>query len=349
VSNRNIATRILHVTFGCVALLALVAADAPPNPHQSVRASLDKSRAQLVDHFADVTARGGSPAELLARIDADLSAVGQLDANAAASDWETVTLQAQLDESLVQQLVSGTYVQASDVRGAGSLVVPASADKTSQFLALYFPKSYDPTRQVPLIIMLHGQGQTESELLATPFLRALADQSGAIFAAPFARGDQEFDNTVASTDVYDALDVLEKTISIDRRRVYLAGFSMGGFAIFTVAPIHPERWSALLAIAGTLTNSDKQNVVRAMVGKRVFLVIGTDDPHLKAEYVRGATAFLSANGVDGRYYEQPRGLHSLPSLQPAVERAWRDMFSGVRNVAPDFDIPSPQPTSSRRT
>jgi dienelactone hydrolase len=124
---------------------------------------------------------------------------------------------------------------------------------------------------------------------------------------------------------------------------------LGGFGVFTVAPQHPEHWKALLAIAGTLTNDDKQSVVRAMIGKQVFLVIGADDPNIKAEYVRGAAAYLLANGVDSRYYVQPRGVHSLQSLQPAVERAWRDMFSGARIVAPDADIPSPQPAASQRT
>ena len=263
------------------------------------------------------------------------------------AEIEVLSLNAQLDESLVDQSVRGAYLQPKDVRGAAALMIRASYDKSLQPLALYVPSSYDASRQAPLIIMLHGQGQTESNLLATPYLRTLADQTGAIFAAPFARGDRPDDSARAS-DVYDMLDLLQRAFNVDRRRVYLAGVSNGGFDIFLIAPQHPERWSALLAIAGTITNDDKQSVVRAMAGKRIFLVIGANDQRIKAEYVRGAAAYLLANGVESRYYEQPNGVHSLQSLQPAVEHAWRDMLSGVRNVAPDMYLPSPQPTASQR-
>jgi len=130
--------------------------------------------------------------------------------------------------------------------------------------------------------------------------------------------------------------------------VYFSGVSLGGVVLFKVAPLHPEHWSALLSIAGTLTNDDKDSVVRAMRGKPVFLVIGADDPFIKAEHARGAADYLAANGVESRFYEQPQGVHSLRSLQPSVERAWRDMFAGVRNVAPDSGVTTPGPMASRR-
>ena len=289
-----------------------------------------------------------SPAELMARLDADLSALSQVDATTTADSLEAIDLAATLDASLVEQMVSGIYLKPGDVRGAAELIVPSSADKTLQPVALYVPTSYTPARLAPVILMLHGQGQTESQLLATPFLRALAEQTGSIFAAPYARGDQVFD-TPGITDVYDALALLQASLRVDHRRVYLCGYSLGGFGVFIVAPQHAQDWTALLAVAGTLTNDDKTNVVRAMAGKQVFLVIGADDPLVKAEYVRGAAAYLTVNGVETGFYEQPGGLHSLQSLQPAVERAWRDMFSGVRNVAPTIDLPSPQPMASKRT
>jgi poly(3-hydroxybutyrate) depolymerase len=346
--------RISTALAAAAALLALVAATptppaaTPPSADAATQARLQKVRAQVVEHAQEVTARGASPADLLARIDADLSAIAHPDADMPAADRDALDLVAQLDASLAEQLVSGSYGVPSDQPGATELVVRSSADTSAQPLALYLPTSYNPKRSAPLILMLHAQGQTESELLAVPYLRALADQTGAIFAVPFARGDKGFDSATVS-DVYDALTMLRSGLNVDRRRVYLAGVSLGGFVLFMVAPLHPEQWSALLAIGGSLTNEDKQSVVRAMAGKQVFLVIGADDPSIKAQYVQGAADYLLANGVESRLYEQPRGVHSLQSLQPSVERAWRDMLAGMRNVAPDADIPSPQPAASRRT
>jgi predicted esterase len=149
--------------------------------------------------------------------------------------------------------------------------------------------------------------------------------------------------------VYDALALLSSSYNIDRRRIYLSGFSLGGIVLFMVAPVHAEYWSALLSVAGTLTNDDKDSVTRAMRGKAVFLVVGSDDTQIRAQYVHGAATYLAANGVESRYYEQPQGVHSLNSLQPTVERAWRDMFSGVRFVAPDVEVPTPSPRPTLRT
>jgi len=347
--------RISTAAVAAAAVLALVAAGpTPPAATTSpavdlaTQARLQKVRAQVVDHAQDVAAHGASPADLLARIDADLSAVAHPDADMPAADRQALDLVAQLDASLAEQLISGSYATPSGEPGATELVVRSSADTSAQPLALYLPASYTAKRSAPLILMLHAQGQTESELLAVPFLRALADQTGAIFAVPYARGDKEYDDTTAG-DVYDALAVLRGGLNVDRRRVYLSGVSLGGFVLFMVAPLNPEQWSALLAIAGSLTNDDKQSVVRAMAGKQVFLVIGADDPSIKAQYVRGAADYLLANGVESRLYEQPHGLHTLQSLQPSVERAWRDMLAGMRNVAPDTDFPSPQPETSRHT
>ncbi len=320
-----------------------LATSAPP---ADVRARVSAARTLLVANFANVKARTGSAGELIARLDADLSAFS---ANSTDRNTEfDTTLVAQLDASLVEQLVSGAYQPPAGVRGAAALVFASSADKTMQPLAVYVPPSYNPNKAAPLIIMLHGQGQTENELLATPWLRALAQEMGAIFAAPYARGDDEADASGMS-DVYDALALLSSAYNIDRRRIYLAGFSLGGIALFMVAPVHGEYWSALLSVAGTLTNDDKDNVARAMRGKAVFLVAGSDDTLIKAQYVHGAANYLAANGVESRYYEQPQGVHSLSSLQPAVERAWRDMFSGVRDVAPEIDVPTPSPRPTLRT
>jgi len=284
----------------------------------------------------------------MARLDADLSAVSLLDASTPADTKDAVMVASTLDASLVEQLVSGIYVNPADVHGAGELLVQSSVDKTMQPLALYVPASTPDARGAPLIMMLPGQGETESQLVAVSFMRALAERTGAIFAASAARGDSTFDG-VGGQDVYDALAMLSASLHIDGRRIYLSGVSLGGFGMFVVAPQHPDRWKALMAIASSLTNDDKTAVARAFVGKQIFLIVGSDDPVIKAQYVRGATAYLNDNGVEASYYEQPRGVHSLQSLQPAVERAWRDMFSGVRNVAPGFDLPSPVPTGSTRT
>ena len=77
-------------------------------------------------------------------------------------------------------------------------------------------------------------------------------------------------------------------------------------------------------------------------------VIGSDDPLVKAQYVKGASGYLMANGVDSHYYEERGGVHSLVSLLPSLQRAWNDMLAGVHFNTPEPDNPSPLPTPSLR-
>ena len=333
-----------------IALLGFVSAGSPPPVTQSqslasepeLRDRLQQSRAVLATHGRDARIRGLSVRELIARLDADLAALGVAGTQSPDPDQAAVNLQATLDNSLIDQLV-GDASPPPMASGVSEMLMPSGSSGAVQPLALYVPAAAARAHMAPLIMMLPGQGQSETNLLSTPYLRALADETGAVFAA-LSPHIVESPSDVRPADVYDSLDSLEGSLHIDRRRVYLAGYSMGAFGMFMIAPQQPQTWAALLSVSGTLTNEDKTTVVRALSGKQVFMVVGSDDTVVSASYVRAAVAYLSGNGVDARYDEQPHGTHELSSLRPAVERAWRTMFSGVRNVAPNFELPSPEPT-----
>ena len=68
--------------------------------------------------------------------------------------------------------------------------------------------------------------------------------------APYGRGYYDFQGS--QSDVYDALAAAEQAFTIDPRKRYLAGYSMGGFSVFLVAPMRPNAWSAVMSIAGAL-------------------------------------------------------------------------------------------------
>ncbi len=336
-----------RVASAAVALLVLSAAAVPNNNPQSLRAGLQNARTLAVSHFSRIASNTGSADQIVARLDSDLTAVALVDPKDTVA-FDQLSFRVALDESLVNQLVDDSAAPVSQTPGTSALrLARSSVDGTLQPLAVYLPASYDAEKSAPLILMLHGQGQTETELLSEPSLRKLADDSGAILAVPWMRGDRTFD-ALTGKDAYDALALLESNYKVDLRRTYLAGISLGAFDVFMLAPLHPDRWTAVLSIGGTLTNDDKDSFVKAMRGKPAFLVIGSDDPLVKVEYVRGAAAYLTANGVDCHYYEQRGGVHSLESLQVSLQRAWTDMLAGVRFSSPEVDVPSPVPTGSQR-
>jgi acetyl esterase/lipase len=342
------ARALLQLVLAAGAVTCLTAAAAPTQP-ETPRAQLNAARTQLVEHFSLVQSRCHCAGALQTRLDSELARLPSGDPASQSGPDDPVHMLASLESNLVTQLVAGQYRALNTIQDSGTTLVASKSDGSVQPLSVFVPAAYGAPKSFPLVIVLHGADQSENELLAIPELRRLANATGAVLALPWARGD-DIAGAGAANDVYDALDAVETAFSIDRRRVYLAGISLGGIAIFGIAPLHAERWRALLSIAGTLTNDELQPVARNLRGKQVFLVAGGSDNFVKPAYVKAAAAWLNGNGIESHYYEQPGGDHSFSSLDPSIERAWRDMLSGVRlnTAAPDIEIPTPAPAPSQK-
>jgi predicted esterase len=232
-----------------------------------------------------------------------------------------------LDLSLATQLIGQSYRPMSTIRGLDETLVRSSADGTMQPVAVYVPPTYDSGRPAPLVVFLHGLGGTETGLLSPRFLHDLADRSGAIVIAPYARAD--FDYTGSESDVYDALDAAKSAFAIDARRQYLAGFSMGGFAVYRIAPMKPRAWAGVMSVSGSLLAPEAGNAARGLHATNVYVVTGKLDDTVPSRLSTAAAAYLRDNGVPVSYYLQPAGIHRLSSLLPMLTQAWSDMLAGV--------------------
>jgi predicted esterase len=257
---------------------------------------------------------------------------------------------AALDLSLATQLVDRSYRSMAEVRGLGEVLVRSSRDGTMQPVAVYVPVHYTPGRPAPLIVMLHGQPQSETQLLASSPIAPLAEATGAIVVAPWGRGYYDFRRS--STDVYDALHEAVRAFSIDRRKQYLAGYSMGGFSVFEVAPIHPGEWAAVMCIAGSLLGSDSDRLLAQMPRTPFYILTGSADESIPTRYPTSTAAFLSASGLDVSFYSQSGGTHRLSTLMPILRQSWNDMLSGIVRAPPSslahMALPSVAPIDALR-
>jgi poly(3-hydroxybutyrate) depolymerase len=172
--------------------------------------------------------------------------------------------------------------------------------------------------------MLHGRGESETNMLGVSYFRQLADRTGTILAAPWGRGAAEFEGA-ASTDVYDARTAVKRAFGVDARRTYLVGYSMGGFAVFKIGPSH--EWAAVLDISGAMLNSEVVDF--AWRATPVYVVTGKRDVVVPPALCEETAAYLASGGVPTTFYEQPDGEHWLRTLMPALSGAWDDMYAGV--------------------
>jgi predicted peptidase len=142
-------------------------------------------------------------------------------------------------------------------------LAPASADqvaKTSeaavpnglQYL-IYTPEGYDGSdRAYPLVVWLHGGDQSGSDIEEVktgglPKLIAEGQQFPFLVFSP-QNPDEELLFPIERVKV--ALDEVMADYRVDPDRVYLVGYSRGGFGAWSMAEQFPDTFAAVVPIAG---------------------------------------------------------------------------------------------------
>jgi predicted peptidase len=121
--------------------------------------------------------------------------------------------------------------------------------------ALSVPPGYSPAEPVPLILALHfgvgggsatGAGGDVIEILIGPALEGL----GAIIVAPDSvKGNWTTPENEKAVNAL--LDMIMARYAIDKKRVAVTGYSMGGQGSWHFAEKFPERFSAAIPVSGT--------------------------------------------------------------------------------------------------
>jgi len=342
---------------------AILCAAASPTPEASgdslaaLHSQMDAARAEIIANLPKIQHETGTHLEILARLVDDES---MLEPN-GRPDWmperdyaDEMKRTVELDVSLADQLSTGRRHALSEVRGSDEILFTSPADRTLQSMAVYVPSSYVPGRPTPLVVLLHGRLMTDGEMIVKPVFRDLADSNGCIIIAPYARGDAQYADP-ASVDVYAALDLVEGAFTVDVHHVYLAGYSMGGYGVFTVGIVQPNRWAAILSIAGAIPNEVGDLVVFRLRSKPFYLVSGTADANVPNSHVRAAVKVLRASGIEAGYYAQQGGTHHLETIIPAIGAAWSDMLKGRSPAGAELrfgngieSVPQGMPATNRR-
>jgi hypothetical protein len=247
-----------------------------------------------------------------------------------AADWRTAdwdeTLHAlvALDIELVAHLRGPRAFSLEP--GLHAVLLRSAVDGTIDSVATYVPPG--PRTPGSVALILHGNPQTETELLSQPYLRRLADETGTILVAPHGRGTYNYAGA-ATNDLYGIATMLRGLPELAGARFYLAGYSMGGFSVFRLGPGAPLGWDGVLAISGALVGSAAPPVLAHWRTTPIYVVFGDRDTNIPTKYGRDTALYLFQQAMRVGYYEQPAGTHYLRTLTPALRAAWLDMLRGV--------------------
>ncbi len=154
--------------------------------------------------------------------------------------------------SLLKLLAIGSQKASNQRLMAGGF--RSSIDDSIQPFGIVLPEQALPTgdKKLRLDVWLHGRGDTATEI---PFLLERLDKVGqyspkdVVVLHPFGRHCNAF-KFAGERDVYEAIEAACRLFPIDRSRISIRGFSMGGAGTWHLAAHDPGRWFAANPGAG---------------------------------------------------------------------------------------------------
>jgi predicted peptidase len=178
--------------------------------------------------------------------------------------------------------------------------------------ALFIPHDYNGDTPVPLILFLHGAGETKGgnkmpdQVGIGPAIRKQEKTFPCIVIFPQS---QDRSWRAESKDGKRAMAILaeiEGKYKVDPKRIYLTGLSMGGMGTWSFAAAHPDKWAAMVPICG------RGDVKTAEKIKHIpcWCFHGDADTAVNVKGSREMIDALKKVGVEPKYTEYPGVGHN---------------------------------------
>ncbi len=203
---------------------------------------------------------------------------------------------------------------------------------------LFVPHPYNKQKKYPLVLWLHGGagrgndnvkqisgGNTIGAHVWT--LPENQSRHSCFVVAPQCPDNESwanFDTAQPTRQMQLALEILQdlqRTLSIDSQRLYVAGQSLGGFGTWSVISHHPQMFAAAVPICGGGNESKASNLARTPI----WAFHGEADQAVSVERSRKMVAAIRAAGGMPKYTEYKEAGHAIwervfsePELLPWV-------------------------------
>jgi phospholipase/carboxylesterase len=199
--------------------------------------------------------------------------------------------------------------------------------------ARFAPLRYTPGYAYPLIVWLHGRGSDERQLQR---IMPLVSMQNYVAVAP--RGIQvsepagdapegyhwlqsEDHIPLAEQRVFDSIELAADKYHVERRRIFLCGFDMGGTMALRVAMNHPDRFAGVISLCGAFPAGGTPfgNLIAARrLG--VFLASGRASNDYPAAQVCEDLRLLHTAGLSVTLRQYPCGQELMPQMLADVNR-----------------------------
>jgi predicted esterase len=196
----------------------------------------------------------------------------------------------------------------------------SALDGTLQPYTVRVPEGLVPGARVPLLVYLHGSGDDDRGMLD----RSRAPE-GWIQLAPRGRGTSNcYSADHAQDDLREAIADVLAHYPVVADRVFLAGFSMGGYGVYRTALAQPGRFRGLAVLAGQPDLGpqwlgeghpdarEPENLAR-LKGETFFIVHGMEDRNCPFAKTAQLVDGLKGAGAKVTFLAEPGRGHDGPS------------------------------------
>lgn len=203
-----------------------------------------------------------------------------------------------------------------------------NADTTLPY-RIYVPFNYDPEKSYPLLLNLHGAGlrgndnQRQLNFIDDAMKNPDLEVDEAIILFPQCSSDGKWVDTAWSLGSYsldstpetkelkavlELIGLLQQNYSIDASRLYVMGFSMGGYGTWYLMMKYPELFTAGIPMCGA-GDPTKAEILKELP---IWAVHGGIDPTVPVQGSRDMAAAMEAVGaVEFHYTEIPTAEHDV--------------------------------------
>lgn len=226
--------------------------------------------------------------------------------------------------SLIALLVISTMSTLSAADNRDRFEARTYTDSAGEKLnyRLLKPKDYDPNRKYPLVLFLHGAGERGDNNQAQ-LVHGMNDFASdeimskypAFVLAPQCPNNAKWVEVDWSAKKHTApekpsralrltletIEKLQKEFSIDNKRLYVTGLSMGGYGTWDAAERMPDFWAAAAPICG---GGDVENG-KKLAKLPIWAFHGDKDGAVKVERTRDMIAAIKEAGGEPKYTEYP--------------------------------------------
>ncbi|MCB1563752.1 MAG: prolyl oligopeptidase family serine peptidase [Alphaproteobacteria bacterium] len=194
------------------------------------------------------------------------------------------------------------------------------------------PQNYDPSKTYPLVLTLHGASGHSygADVLAGSLMRQAYPAFVLVpsiklnsWTLPHFTGDLRQE---PSAHVIALIKQLEKHYAIDKNRIYVTGYSVGGAGTFGIVAQHPDFFAAAAPLCGKGMPRD----AKAMAKTPFWVFHGSADRVIGPENSRLMVNSIRNAGGSVRYTEYPGVGHDVWTHAYTDRTFWAWLFAQTR-------------------